>query len=410
MSSQLASRRSGAVVIGSDYRQLGLIRSLGRKRVPVWVLANEYWLGRVTRYATRVFVWPAGTDAERLAFLRELSLRHHLETWALFPGEDRDTALIAQHHTDLSRHYALTTPAWPILRWAHDKRLTYQLASDLGIDHPWTYQPRDRSDVEGLDCRFPVILKPAERTDRNALTAAKAWRADDRAALLRLYNAACAVMDPAMIMVQEFIPGGGEAQFSYAALCEAGRPLASLVVRRARQWPVQFGRSSTHVETVDLPEVEALAERFLDAAGISGPVEVEFKHDARSGRYKLLDVNARIWGWHSVGRAAGVDFPLLAWQTLQGRVPPRVRGRAGVRWVHGVTDFPMAVLQIARGQLSPLEYLRSMRPPIEPAVFALDDPLPALVEVPMMFALLWNRRREIASLLDSHGAPARWAR
>src|SRR2546422_2482439 len=82
----------GAVVIGSEYRQLGLIRSLGRRGVPVWVLAGDHWLGRVTRYAHRVFKWPHGSDAERLAYLVELSARHRLETWALFPAEDVDAA------------------------------------------------------------------------------------------------------------------------------------------------------------------------------------------------------------------------------------------------------------------------------------------------------------------------------
>ena len=101
-----------------------------------------------------------------------------------------------------------------------------------------------------------------------------------------------------------------------------------------------------------------------EAIGFGGLVEVEFKRDPRSGSYKLLDVNPRIWGWQSVGRAAGVDFGYLAWSLAQGRSPSRARGRPGARWVHGVTDVPMVMLQIARGRLSPWDYLRSIRPPV----------------------------------------------
>ena len=60
-------------------------------------------------------------------------------------------------------------------------------------------------------------------------------------------------------MIQELIPGGGETQFSYGAICENGRVLASVVARRTRQYPVDFGRSSSFVETVDAPAVEQAA-------------------------------------------------------------------------------------------------------------------------------------------------------
>lgn len=390
----------GAVVIGSEYRQLGIIRSLGRHGVPVWVLRGDHWLGGASRYARRTLRWPTGSDAERLAFLTGLSRKHGLEDWALFPGGDTETALIAQHHAELSDRYVLTTPPWSVLRAAHDKRLTYRLAADLGIDHPWTHQPADRADLERLECTFPVILKPAMKEKVNALTAAKAWRVDDRAALLDRYDAACALMDPALLMVQELVRGGGEAQFSYAALADAGRPVASIVVRRTRQWPVDFGRSSTYVETALVPAVAELGERVVSALGFTGLIEVEFKRDARTGGYKLLDINPRIWGWHTVGRPAGVDFPVLMWEVLSGRSPGRRVGKPGVRWVHAVPDVAMAVKEIARGRLSPLRYVRSLLPPVEPAVFALDDPLPALIELPMVLYLLWNRREEFASLIS----------
>ena len=92
------------------------------------------------------------------------------------------------------------------------------------------------------------------------------------------------------------IPGGGEAQFSYAALCLEGRPLASAVARRTRQAPMDFGRSSTFVETVDEPGVVEPALRLLQASRFTGLIEVEFKRDPRDQRFKVLDANPRVWG------------------------------------------------------------------------------------------------------------------
>ena len=89
------------------------------------------------------------------------------------------------------------------------------------------------------------------------------------------------------------------------------RPAASMIVRRLRQHPPLFGRASTFVETIEQPELEELSERFLRHIGYYGLVELEYKHDPRDGLTKLLDVNARTWGYHSLGQRAGVDFPHL---------------------------------------------------------------------------------------------------
>src|ERR671926_422824 len=115
----------------------------------------------------------------------------------------------------------------------------------------------------------------------NAFTVAKAWPVTDRASLLARYDEARRLIDPALIMVQELIPGGGAEQLSFAALCVRGEPVATLVARRMRQWPMDFGRASTFVETIDAPDVERAARTVIEALHFDGLVEIEFKRDAR---------------------------------------------------------------------------------------------------------------------------------
>ena len=79
-----------------------------------------------------------------------------------------------------------------------------------------------------------------------------------------------------------------------------------MVARRLRQHPLEFGRASTYVETAEVPELETLSERLLRAVDYYGLVELEYKLDPRDGQYKLLDFNARTWGYHSLGSRAGV--------------------------------------------------------------------------------------------------------
>lgn len=384
--------RTGAVVIGGNYRSLGVVRSLGRHGIPAWVLKDEHRIASASRYACHSECWPASSEVEQRNYLLELGNRHQLDGWALFPTTDESAALLARHHTALAEQFRLTTPKWEVMRWAYDKRLTYRLAADLQIDHPWTWYPTSREAVEQLECTYPVILKPAIKESINRLTIDKAWSITDHQSLLTRYDQACELVEPSVIMVQEMIPGNGESQFSYAALCVDGRPLVSLVARRTRQYPLDFGRASTFVETVDQPEVAHLARRLLAAMEYTGLVEVEFKQDPRDGRFKLLDVNARVWGWHTLGRRAGLDFPYLTWKFIHGDAISATRARPGVRWVRLSTDIPSAILAIRSGGLTPRSYLRSFQGPIEFAIFATDDPIPALVEVPSLAYLLWKRR------------------
>jgi predicted ATP-grasp superfamily ATP-dependent carboligase len=230
-------------------------------------------------------------------------------------------------------------------------------------------------------------LKPAVKNLTNAFTLARAWRADSRPQLLELYDEACKLVPPDVVMVQELIPGGGETQFSFAALCDCGRTVASLVACRRRQLPIDFSRGSTYVETVEEPEIESEARRLLADMRYSGIVEVEFKRDSRNGQAKLLDINARTWGWHSLGRRAGADFPFLHWQLAHGTAIKECRARPGLRWIRMLTDIPAAFAEFRLGHLTLLAYLTSICPPVEYAMFALDDPLPALLDFP---ALLWR--------------------
>jgi len=387
----------GALVIGSDYKSLGVVRSLGRHGIPVWVLRDDHVLASLSRYCARSLPWPAATEEEQVAHLLELAHRHGLGGWALFPGGDETAALLARNRDALGERYRLTIlEPWETLRWAYDKRLTYRLAGELDVDHPLTRYPRSREDVLAFDGEYPAILKPAIRHELNRFTVAKAWPAPDGPTLVARYDEARTLIDPDLIMIQSLVPGDGASQLSYAALCRNGRALASLVARRTRQWPMDFGRASTYVETIEAPDVERLALRIIEWLRFDGIVEIEFKRDPRDGRLKLLDINPRPWGWHTLGRRAGVDFPYLLWQMMSGTPIAPLRGRPGVRWVRALTDVPTAMSEMRAGRLSLRSYLASLTGPIEYAVLAADDPVPALLEVPATAYLAWTRRETTA--------------
>ncbi len=377
----------GALIIGGAHVSVAVARSLGRHGIPVWMLANHP-IATYSRYVERSIPWPGAEHPDGLNSIIDLAKQNGLQGWVLIAGGDQDMCLIAKNHTLLSQYFRVATPDWDTIQWAYDKRLTYQRAAELGIDFPASFHPQSLEEIERLNCRYPVILKPAFRKGIDEFTQAKAWRADDREQLLALYKRAAAFVGNDAIIVQEWIPGAGESQFSYAAMCDRGEPIVSLVARRARQHPIDFGRSSTYVETIEQSEVEDLGRRFLKSIAYTGVVEVEFKHDRRDGHFKLLDVNGRFWTWNGLGPLAGIDFPYLAWCQALGETVAPARGRAGVAWMHTSRDVVAAYQEMMAGNLTFGQYLASFRKPLAFANFALDDPMPAFVELPVA---AWNR-------------------
>jgi D-aspartate ligase len=382
----------GALVMGADYRALGVARSLGRRGIPVWIInQGGHLVASVSRFVRRRLPWPATDDRSRVEYLLALCATHHLNGWLLIPTDDYTVGLQSRNHEALENSYRLTVPPWEKLRWACDKRLLHLLAKKLQVQQPWTACPSSREELAKMDCPFPVILKPAVRLRPSSLAVPKAWLAEDRNALLRRYDEASNLLSPENLIIQEIVPGGGEAQFSYAALCRDGCSLASLVAQRTRQFPRDFGQLSTYVETVDAPEIIEPAERLLSALRFTGLAEVEFKRDPRNGEMKVLDINPRVWGWHTLSRRAGVDFPYLLWLLAIGEPVPRARGRSGERWVHWTADLRMAIEEALAGRLSLGDYLRSLRGSLESAIFSWDDPTPGILDLPL-FAYSTGKR------------------
>jgi D-aspartate ligase len=164
-----------------------------------------------------------------------------------------------------------------------------------------------------------------------------------------------------------------------------------MVCRRRRQHPPDFGRASTFVETIEEPAVEALSERILSRIRYDGLVELEFKRDPRDGSFKLLDFNARTWGYHSIAPVAGVDFPYLSYRHALGLPVEPQRATPGIRWVRLLTDLPTGFVQIRAGDFTLRQYLRTLRSAHVEAVFSREDPLPGLAEVALLPYLMVKR-------------------
>ena len=378
-------RPPGAVVIGGDYQGLGIVRSLGRMGVPVCVIDDEHSISRFSRYTTHgIRVHDLRQEQPTVEALLRIGRSLNLHGWVLFPTRDEIVAALARNRSTLSEIFRVPVTEWNTVHWMLDKRDTYDLAKQLNIPFPKTWSPLTLEALDQIESPFPLVLKPAIKEHFFYATKAKAWRINSRAELRRMFRRASELTGASEVLIQDMIHGDGRQQFSYCAFFKEGKAIGSMVTRRTRQHPHDFGRASTFVETIDLPALEALSNRFLRSINYYGLVEVEFKLDPRDGQFKLLDINARTWGYHALGTRAGVDFPSLLYRDQLSRPIEPCRGLPGVSWVRLLTDIPTGLIDVAAGRLRFRDFWQSLSSFHTEAVFASEDPIPGLVE----FALI----------------------
>ncbi len=382
----------GVVILGGAHGTLALARSLGRQGVPVWLVSNDTPLPAWSRRIAGHREWAGPDSGGALGFLLDLATTQNLQGALLVPGGDGEVRFAAKEIDRLSAAYRVMLPSWERLKWLCEKPLLYRRAEELGVGIPLTYRFGSLEDAAAGDIRFPVVLKPNMGGGDSRFSRAKVVRADDRAGFLAAYRDAIGQIGVENVVVQQLVPGGGECQFSYAALWRDGRPVAEFTARRTRQYPVDFGYTSSFVEIVEAPELIEAARRLLASIAHHGLVEIEFKRDPRDGGLKLFDVNPRCWSWLGLAEAAGIDLGAMLWETINGRPVIAPTAKPGTAWMYLARDMVAAATLASRGKLKIGGYLRSFARVKSWATFAGDDPLPGLIDVPLTFWRVLTRR------------------
>ncbi len=253
----------GALILGAGYTGLGVIRSLGRHKIPTWLIGPGLSIAGTSRFTRKAFPMPGTNEDQQVDFLLELARRNNLMGWSLFPESDRSAGMISRNRKSLEPQYKISVPGWDVLEWAFNKQKTYQLADEVGVKHPRTIYPANRQDVENLDGEFPMILKPIHHQGEDLFSIGRAWKGKNKQEILNLYDRACSLADPRIIMIQEQIPAKSHSQLSFAALCQDGKIVVSGAAERKRLLPADFG-VGVYIETVENPEIGPLAQRWLE--------------------------------------------------------------------------------------------------------------------------------------------------
>lgn len=379
---------------------VGMMRSLGRCGIQVHgVDADPRNPGFRSRYCSGRFIWdPEREPAEKtVAFLRDVG-RQVGNKPILITNGDHVSLFVADHAAELQDVFRFRLPASRLARALSDKWQMFRMAKECGLPTPETSLPGSRREVEELlaagNLKFPIMLKGADSSLLERRTGLRMLLVHDQRELLTKYDE---LEDPQQpnLMLQEYIPGGEDTIWMFNGYFNAQSDcLIGIVGRKLRQCPAYTGMTSMGV-LVKNEELNSATRRFLKSAGYQGIVDLGYRHDARDGQYKLLDVNPRIGATFRLFQDQnGLDVLRAYYLDLTGQPVKSADIHEGRKWMVENNDLIALARYRGDGKTTIWRWLKSLRGVKEGAWFAWDDPRPFLLMLKSLAAhfFRWLRK------------------
>lgn len=365
-----------AVVLCDGPGGLGAVRALHRHDVPVIAIvfdARESVLAsRLPIRTIRCPTGPEGFEANLYRCLQNLDGDRPV----LIPTSDRAVAFLSKHAVALGERFDFCIVPDDLVHRLNDKREETELISSLGIPVPKTANtiPACREELADM-IGLPMIIKPRSFEHLHRL-GRKNLLLRTAADLDAFYASHGDVRE--CLIAQEVIPGADENLWLCSATFNRRHELIdALVKRKLHTAPPHFGVVSFGVSTSNAKVLELTASVGAKLR-YSGHLGMEFKWDARDGRYKYIELNPRLPASVALDEAAGVPTVFNTYRVARGDDvrPVAQRQRDGVIFLDMLNDAYHRRTDGESAATIAWDYLAcSLRKRVGPH-FAWNDPLP----------------------------------
>lgn len=361
---------------------LSVARSLGRQGVTVHLLCEPDSADGYSRYACKIDnSWrPRVQDSWAECLLGPASA--HLEGAVLLAFSDAGIETLMEHRDELAGRFILDLCNPAAQHTLLDKLATYRAALAAGVMAPrfWRATCAEEVHANRRDYIYPMLVKPLLSEPFQRVFHTKYFRARDFDEVVDAYERTAAAGQKVLLL--EEIPGSDDQLCSYYTYIDAdGTPLIDFTKRVIRRFPESQGNACYHV-TDHLPELRDLGLRLFRSVGLVGIGNVEFKRDARDGKLKLIECNARFTAANRLLAASGYDLGGFVYNRLVGR--PQVplapwAYRTGLHMWSPIDDARAFIALRASGRLTVSAWLSGLAHRQVLPLFAWSDPLPSLV-------------------------------
>lgn len=401
-----------AIVLCRAVTGLATVRSLHRAGVRVLALVfSERDLTRYTRCADVVVVPEAAHGGRALIdWLAEQAARLMQDGGrpVVIPTSDEQALLLAEHAEQLAACCRVWTTGHQELTRIVSKDGLYAIAEQLGvptvpsITEPTLDELRDWSAVHPA----PYFLKPfyvgvagSRMRQKNLVLATR----DELLDYVERHGSHA-------LIVQRLLRGGDGYVFDCYGVCDAqGRVVQMATHRRWRQFRPDCGATSFGEIPSGLPEAQdrVLIEQTRQLLGgmrYHGIFGIEWLLERDTGRFYVIDFNAR--PFMSLGHLTdcGLNLPALTYDELIGQLPrdlPLVPVLRHLWWVDLLRDLQTLRELQTSGRLSWGAWLRSVLRCRSAAYLDWRDPVPGLLRTVRTFGQVagfaWKKLRRVDS-------------
>lgn len=211
---------------------------------------------------------------------------------------------IAKNQDDLKDKFYFNYPSVELQRTLVNKELFYKTYADSVLDLPKTVYFDCKADTEiPDDLTYPVIVKPANVILFKHITfkgKRKIYRLSSKEELERVIGYFKNSEYDDTLIIQEYIPGDDSHLFDavvYMGKDKKAKLCSFAQIGLQEHSPRMIGNAAVLIngysqfDGVDI-QIGKIVE-FMEGIGYQGFAEFDMKYDARVGKYKVMEINAR---------------------------------------------------------------------------------------------------------------------
>ena len=317
------------VLDGDQPSALAIVRSLGRRGIPVQVASSgDHPLAGHSKHVRACLRYPDPLRSEQ-AFIAWVGQQLQADLFELvIPVTERSVVPLLRHRAALDDRRIAMAPT-DALEQALDKDRTVRLAQSLNIPVPRsvTLDSITQLAEAATAIGYPVVVKPARSVGQDAsqrvqLTVSYAHGPAELEAQVRH------ALRFGAVILQEYFRGDG---VGIELIADRGQVRHVFQHRRLHEVPLTGGGSSLRVSEPVVPALQLAAQQLMQALGWHGVAMVEFKYAPATGEFRLMEINGRFWGSLPLAIAAGADFPMMLYELMTtGQVADHAPAKPGV--------------------------------------------------------------------------------
>ncbi|MYW63776.1 ATP-grasp domain-containing protein [Streptomyces sp. SID8379] len=275
---------------------LGAIRSLGRCGVEVHVAAVEDGspVAR-SRYVHRMHVPPSpGSSPGEIGVALRRIAAQLARPAVLIPMDDAGAVAVSRMREALAGMFLLPEQPEHLAEHVADKARLPDLCRAAGIGHPEVVLPKSEQEAYAAvaDLGLPAVAKwsrPWHLAQGSGLRSTCLVGSPEEARSLY----AKGLRADSELLLQKYLPAGrGRDWFFHGYVDRSGRLHGGGAGSKRQAWPRGAGLTAVG-RWSPVPELQSMVEQLVASLGYRGIFDIDFRVDAETGRYCLLDFNPR---------------------------------------------------------------------------------------------------------------------